>query len=203
MVTPPFQLSDLILASASPRRRDLLKQVGLTFSVVPSAIDESMVCTECPAAHVRRLSEAKAADIAQRYPQSWILGADTIVFINGNILGKPANPADARKMLRQLSGATHKVLTGYSLMNQTLHRSFSDTIGTEVEFKNLTENEIKWYIDTGEPFDKAGGYAIQGIGSFLVKRISGSFTNVVGLPLCEVIETFKKAISCLHGSLDK
>ncbi len=193
MVMPPFQLPDLILASASPRRRDLLKRIGLTFSVVPSAIDEATVRADSPAEHVRKLSKAKAVDIAQRYPKSWILGADTIVFINGNILGKPANPDEAREMLRQLSGATHKVLTGYCLMNRTHNRSFSEIIETEVEFKDLAKREIEWYIETGEPFDKAGGYAIQGRGASLVKRISGSVTNVVGLPLCEVIETFKKA----------
>lgn len=168
--------------------------MGLTFSVVPSTIDEATVCAESPAEHVRKLSKAKAVDIAQRHPANWILGADTIVFINGNILGKPTSPDEARMMLRQLSGATHKVLTGYCLMNRTQNRSFSEIIETEVEFNNLTEQEIDWYIETGEPFDKAGGYAIQGIGASLVKRISGSVTNVVGLPLCEVIEAFKKAI---------
>jgi len=194
MITPPFQLPDLILASASPRRRDLLNKVGLTFSVVPSEIDEATVSTESPAGYVQKLSEAKAADVAQRYPKSWILGADTIVFINGNILGKPTNSDEALRMLRQLSGATHKVLTGYCLMSRAHKRSFSETIETEVEFKDLAEREIEWYIETGEPFDKAGGYAIQGTGTFLVKRISGSFTNVVGLPLCEVIEAFNKAL---------
>ena len=192
MITPPFQLPDLILASASPRRRELLERVGLTFSVAPSSIDEARVRTDSPEGYVQKLAEAKAADIAQYYPKSWILAADTIVFVNGNILGKPRNPEEARTMLRQLNGVTHKVLTGYCLTNRARKRSFSETVETEVEFKKLTEHEIDWYIDTGEPFDKAGGYAIQGIGASFVKRISGSVTNVVGLPLCEVIEAFKE-----------
>jgi septum formation protein len=188
----PFQLPELILASTSPRRRDLLKRAGLDFSIVPSSVDETIVVESSPTRRVKRLSEAKAADVARQYPKSWVLGADTIVVIGEKILGKPEDPDHARRMLQRLSGRRHNVLTGYCLINRKHDRFFSEVTETEVEFKRLTEEEIEWYIQTGEPFDKAGGYAIQGRGAFLVRRVSGSVTNVIGLPLCEVIETLKE-----------
>ena len=119
-------------------------------------------------------------------------GADTIVLIDGTILGKPESTADARSMLRRLSGQTHQVLTGYCIRCSARDRRFSETVVTDVSFKKLSDMEIEWYVRTGEPFDKAGAYAIQGIGTFLVKRIDGSYTNVVGLPVCEVIEFLLK-----------
>ena len=118
------------------------------------------------------------------------MGADTIVLIDGTILGKPRSRQEARSMLRRLSGQTHQVLTGYAICCHGSNRMFSDTVTTEVTFKELTEAEIEWYIHTREHFDKAGAYAIQGLGTFLVRRINGSYTNVVGLPVCEVIEFF-------------
>jgi septum formation protein len=179
---------NLILASKSPRRRYLLKQVGLSFSVIPSRFDETSVTMSTPETYVRILAEAKAAEVSKRYPQSWIIGADTIVLIDNTILGKPASWAQARGMLKRLSGKNHQVLTGFSICCAARQKKFSETVKTDVIFKDLTEPEIEWYIHTQEPFDKAGAYAIQGIGSFLVKRIKGSYTNVVGLPICEVIE---------------
>lgn len=182
----------IILASKSPRRSYLLKQAGLPFSVVPSSIDENSIPVAAPEIYVRTLAEAKAGDIAAKYPHKWVLGADTVVVIDGKILGKPSSKEEARQMLKSLSGRTHEVLTGYSIICKTKARFFSETIKTQVQFKELTEEEIEWYINTGEPFDKAGAYAIQGLGTFLVKRINGSYTNVVGLPVCEVIEFFFK-----------
>lgn len=178
----------LILASQSPRRRYLLEQAGLRLEVVPSRIDEAAFQLRRPESYVRDLAEAKANEVAGRYPQRWVIGADTIVVIGDAILGKPASAAEAEGMLLRLSGKTHRVLTGYCICCRDRARHFCDVVSTEVRFKALSTAEIDWYIRTGEPFDKAGAYAIQGIGTFLVKAISGSYTNVVGLPVCEVIE---------------
>ena len=179
----------LILASQSPRRKYLLEQAGLDFSIIPSDIDESVVPLEAPVDYVRKLAEIKADDIADSYPYNWVLGADTIVLIDDEILGKPESKAGALAMLQKLNGRTHQVYTGYSLICKSKNRVISKTIITDVLFKTLTDHELEWYINTPEPFDKAGSYAIQGLGTFLVKSISGSYTNVVGLPVCEVIET--------------
>ena len=178
----------LILASQSPRRRYLLEQAGIEFSVIPSSFDESSVRLFSPDSYVRQLAESKAKEISARYPASWVIGADTIVFIDGTILGKPASRSEARSMLKRLSGKTHQVLTGYCICCQNKGRCFSDAVKTDVRFKKLSMDEIEWYVASGEPFDKAGAYAIQGIGTFLVRRINGSYTNVVGLPVCEVVE---------------
>lgn len=178
----------LILASKSPRRRYLLEQAGLTFSVIPSTVDESSVIVGPIEDHVRILAEAKAMEVAGLYPESWVIGADTLVLIGDAVLGKPDTEAQARQMLETLSGSTHRVLTGYCICCKATERFFSETVETKVLFKTLTETEIDWYLSTDEPFDKAGAYAIQGLGSFLVKRIEGSYTNVVGLPVCEVLE---------------
>ncbi|MEE4608722.1 MAG: Maf family protein [Desulfobacteraceae bacterium] len=178
----------LILASASPRRKYLLEQAGLRFSVIPSTVDESAADTQAPEDYVRLLAEAKADDIARRHPEAWVIGADTVVVIDGRILGKPAGTEEARFMLQQLSGQRHRVHTGFAIVCRDRSRRISAMATTEVEFKTLSAAEIEWYLQTGEPFDKAGAYAIQGIGTFLVRRIDGSYTNVVGLPVCEVIE---------------
>ncbi len=178
----------LILASESARRRYLLKQAGINFSVIPSGFDESLVEVSAPEIYVKILAESKAKYISDKYPDSWVIGADTVVVINGKILGKPISRDNAREMLKDLSGQTHEVITGYCICCKSKERSFSESVRTKVLFKDLSEDEIEWYIRTKEPFDKAGGYAIQGLGTFLVKSISGSYTNVVGLPVCEVIE---------------
>ena len=188
----PHDRPMLILASKSPRRKYLLEQAGLTFSVIPSDFDESSVTMSEPDVYVRMLAEAKAFDISEKHPDSWVIGADTIVLIDNTILGKPASNEEARSMLKQLSGKTHQVLTGYCICCKDRNTVFSETAKTDVHFKSLSNAEIDWYIQTGEPFDKAGAYAIQGIGTFLVRRINGSYTNVVGLPVCEVIEFLMK-----------
>lgn len=188
----PDKCPKLILASKSPRRRYLLKQAGLEFSVIPSSFDESSVSFSTPDAFVRRIAEGKAKDISEKYPDSWIIGADTVVVIDKKILGKPGSRTEARSMLEHLSGKTHRVLTGYCISCKAEKHFLSATVQTDVGFKTLSEKEIDWYISTGEPFDKAGAYAIQGIGAFLVKRINGSYTNVVGLPVCEVVDVLIK-----------
>lgn len=184
----PHDRPKLILASKSPRRNDLLEQAGLTFSIIPSDFDESSVTISDPELYVKTLAKSKAIDISKKHPDSWVLGADTIVLIDGSILGKPGSKDEARSMLKQLSGKTHQVITGYCLCCQTKNNIISETVKTDVRFKTLRDAEIEWYIQTGEPFDKAGAYAIQGIGAFLVESINGSYSNVVGLPVCEVME---------------
>ena len=134
------------------------------------------------------LAKAKAMEVAELHPRTWVIGADTIVLVGDAVLGKPDTEAEARWMLKALSGTIHRVLTGYCICCRVEGRSFSETVETKVWFKTLNETEIDWYVSTGEPFDKAGAYAVQGLGSFLVKRIEGSYTSVVGLPVCEVIE---------------
>ncbi len=181
-------IPNLILASNSPRRSYLLEQAGLKFAVIPSNFDEKSVTLSTPENYAKVLAEAKAADISKAYPESWVIGADTIVVIDGIILGKPDSKEQARSMLKRLSGKIHHVYTGYCICCRAKEKSFSNTVKTDVLFKNLADNEIEWYINTSEPFDKAGAYAIQGLGTFIVKSIKGSYTNVVGLPVCEVIE---------------
>ncbi len=188
-----IQKTKLILASKSPRRSVLLHQAGIEFDVIPSNFDENSVPLEDPGQYVRTLSRAKAQEVAARYPDRWVIGADTIVLINGKILGKPSDKPSARTMLRQLSGQTHQVYTGFTICCFSRQKEFTDVASTDVTFKKLTKDEIEWYIQSHEPFDKAGAYAIQGLGTFLVKRINGSYTNVVGLPVCEVIEHLIKA----------
>ncbi len=177
----------LILASESPRRYELLKQVGLDLEVIPSRVAEDSLGAELPREHVLRLAEAKAAEVAAQYADRWVIAADTIVCINGSILGKPKDREEAAEMLRRLSGREHRVWTGFSVCHAVKGKSDREVAQTAVRIKPLSPAEIIWYVQTGEPFDKAGGYAIQGIGSFMIESIQGSYTNVIGLPLCELI----------------
>ena len=182
----------LILASKSPRRYDLLKQAGLDFEVVPSRIEEDSVKDESPKRHVIRLAEAKALDVGSRYPDRWVVAADTIVYIDHLILGKPKNRGEAMDMLRRLSGREHWVMSGFSVHHLEKEKGEYEAVKTAVKVKALTPVEVDWYVQTGEPFDKAGGYAIQGAGSFMIESIRGSYTNVVGLPLCELIQVLNR-----------
>jgi len=182
------QQGRLILASKSPRRKYLLNQAGLKFDVIPSHFDERTIEFRSPREYVCSLARSKARDIATNEPDSWVIGADTIVLINGRVLGKPRGKTAARQMLLSLSGQTHQVYTGYTICCANRSIEITDAVSTDVTFKVLSNDEIEWYIHTDEPFDKAGAYAIQGLGTFLVKSIDGSYTNVVGLPVCEVIE---------------
>jgi septum formation protein len=184
---------DLILASQSPRRKYLLEQVGLEFKIVPSQVDEQYVSGTSPENLVKNLAEAKAKEVAASFPEHWIIGADTIVLIDGRILGKPDSVESAREMIQQLNGKRHQVLTGYAICNTAKNTSIIDMERTNVYFKLLSQAEIEWYLHTDEPFDKAGAYAIQGLGMFLVKHIKGSYTNVVGLPVCEVLDHLYQA----------
>lgn len=185
-----IQKAAVILASQSPRRKYLLEQAGLDFEIIPSSFDESSVPPTEPDTYAGTLSRAKADDIAARHPDRWVVGADTIVLINGVILGKPEDRSAAREMLQQLNGQTHQVYTGFTICCLNLNIRHTEVVCTDVSFKALSKDEIEWYIRTREPFDKAGAYAIQGLGTSLVKRINGSYTNVVGLPVCEVMDYF-------------
>jgi septum formation protein len=156
--------------------------------VIASGVAEDFLDTESPREHVLRLAEAKAGEVASEYPDRWVVAADTIVYIDGSILGKPKCREEAVEMLRRLSGQEHRVLTGFSVCHSEKGESDKEAVQTVVRMKLLTSAEIGWYVKTGEPFDKAGGYAIQGIGSFMIESIQGSYTNVVGLPVCELIQ---------------
>jgi len=181
-----------ILASASPRRKELLRSAGLKFKIVPASVRENYISGETPRQHVRRLAQNKAELIVAKYPDAWVLGADTIVVVDEKILGKPKNKTQAKKMLQQLSGRTHRVYTGFTIARGALSIRKTRIIHSAVRFKNITPEEMKWYISCEEPYDKAGGYAAQGKGAYFIKSIHGSYTNVIGLPLCEVLEEFKK-----------
>ncbi|MGC8862488.1 MAG: Maf family protein [Armatimonadota bacterium] len=173
---------DVILASASPRRKELLLLIFDDFLVVPSGFDEDSVPPELPPSrHVVYSAETKARQVAQNHPDALVIGADTVVVAEGYILGKPADEEDARRMLRLLSGCTHQVYTGVAAARD--HQLHSDFECTDVTFRDLSEDLIARYIASGEPMDKAGAYAIQGKGSILVTGIKGCYFNVVGLPL--------------------
>jgi septum formation protein len=175
---------DLVLASASPRRAELLKAAGFRFSVVPATIDETLRPGERPGDHVRRLAREKALAAAAEFPDAPVLGADTVVVVDDTILGKPGDLGDARRMLRLLQGRTHQVYTGVALWR---HGAFRDAVEvTAVDFAPMAAEEIEWYVASGEPLGKAGGYAIQGLASRFVPRIEGSYSNVVGLPIAVV-----------------
>lgn len=177
----------LILASASPRRKEMLENLGLDFEVMAAAVDELPQIGELPEKFVQRAAIEKATDIAGRYPDAWVLGADTVVVHDEEILGKPSDGTDALRILMRLSGAKHRVLTGFCLQHELGDISASRVITTEVQFTQFSEDIAAAYVATGEPLDKAGAYGIQGKGSFLVEKIQGSYTNVVGLPLAETI----------------
>ena len=181
----------IILASASPRRIELLKLMGLPFDSMPADIEETVLPNENPRRHVRRLSKEKTRFIAKIHPTSWVIGADTIVFINGEIIGKPATPEDARIILAKLSDRKHEVFTGFCIMNIDRKITICEVVRSSVIFREIDANEISWYTSTPEPYDKAGAYAVQGISAAFIRGIKGSFTNVMGLPMCEIVEKLK------------
>lgn len=175
----------LLLASASPRRADLLRAAGYEFDVLPADVDESVLPGEKPEAYVRRVAEAKAAAVASKAGGRIVLAADTVVVVDGRILGKPVDDAEAVRMLRLLSGRRHEVMTAITLNGECVVET------SAVELADLAAAEIDWYVATGEPRDKAGAYAIQGLASRFVTRIEGSYSNVVGLPVALVSARLK------------
>lgn len=183
----------IILASQSPRRKELLGQAGLSFDILAADIDEeALEYKGDPAAFAGTLSRLKAEHIAKSHPSAWTIGADTIVVADRRVLGKPKNRDAAVDMIGMLSGRSHSVFTGYTVTCPEKDVLITESVETRVVFKPLTSAEINWYADTEEPYDKAGAYGIQGIGSFMVKEITGSYSNVVGLPVCEVIDTLTR-----------
>jgi len=182
-------MQKIILASGSPRRRELLSGMGLDFEIKVSGIEEEPLAGESPREHALRLAQEKALSICAS-PEAFVIGADTIVIIEGEVLGKPENPGQAREMLQKLSGRTHQVITGYSIVrNQEV--LVSEAVESSVVFNNISEEELTWYIKTSEPYDKAGAYAMQGIGAVFIREIHGSFTNVIGLPLAELAKSLR------------
>ena len=180
---PPRTPPPLILASASPRRRDLLAQLAIPFRIIPANIDERVLPEESPCDYPRRVALAKARHIAQQFPAAVVLGADSVVVLERQILGKPRDAAEARRMLTHLSGRQHAVLTGLAVLHQERQLAYCDLVKTLVRFHVLSREMIERYVATGEPLDKAGAYAIQGAAAPFVASREGCYTNVVGLPL--------------------
>lgn len=189
-------MSKLILASASPRRHELLSQLGTPFTVLPADIDEQYHAGEAPRDYVMRMSRTKAQEVAQQYPDAWVLGADTIVTIDHRILGKPKDAADAAAMLSSLSGRVHAVMTGLALVQHGQGYTAVETVSTRIYFRVLSEADILAYIATKKPFDKAGAYAIQDQDGVFVERYEGCYTNVVGLPVQRTVAMLQCA-GCL------
>jgi len=183
----------VILASASPRRRELLASIGIDFEVIPSHIPEVRAPGEAPEEYVARLSREKATEVARRHPSQWIIAADTTVLLGDELLEKPVDAEDAKRMLATIAGRTHIVYTGVTVQNH--ERDYRDTrvAESEVRMLPLGARDIEWYVATGEPLDKAGAYAVQGIGAMFIDSIHGSYTNVVGLPLALLFQMLRKA----------
>jgi len=178
----------IILASGSPRRKAYLTEMGLSFRVVPASIEEKCALRETPVHYIRRLAQEKALCVAAKYPDCWIVSADTVVCLGNLLLEKPSDKEDAVKTLMSLSGHEHIVRTALCLHHSGKSVLKICSVNTRVIFWDFTKDVAKSYVDSGEPMDKAGSYGIQGMGAFLVREIHGSYSNVVGLPLYEFIE---------------
>jgi len=182
----------IILASTSPRRKKLLQQVGLKFTVKSSHFKEDMSINLPPEQMVKYFAREKAKNVAVHYKQGIVIGADTVISLGNQILGKPHTAAVAKKTLRQISGRTIKIITGYSVVDCWTKKEVTKAITTKVKMKKLTTHEISNYIKTKEPLDKAGAFGIQGLGALLVSKIEGDYYNVVGLPLYDLVKTLKQ-----------
>ena len=185
-------MKQIVLASASPRRKELLEKVGLSFKVEPSSFAENLSTGMEPNTLAREISLGKAKSVAHKYPDAIIIGADTFVIVGNRIMGKPDTADEAREMLRNLSDRYHSVITGFSIIDTLSGKVVSQTVETKVYIKQLTSREIDAYVKSGEPLDKAGAYAIQGLGALLVERIEGDYCNVIGLPLFALMKALKE-----------
>lgn len=181
----------LILASSSPRRAELLRRLGLRFTIVPADIDETYLPGEPPAEHAERLAREKAEAVARRLPEALVIGSDTIVVVDGNVLGKPRDAEAADRMLASLSGREHEVCTGVAVASGGSVISSLERV--RVTFRHLSDAERRQYIETGEPMDKAGAYGIQGFGSAIVESIEGDYFSVMGLPVVRLLALLEKA----------
>jgi septum formation protein len=182
----------IVLASASPRRKELLEQIGLEFEVEPSDFDEDIASGSEPHEMAKKLSIGKARAAAQKHQDALIIAADTIVVLSDRVIGKPRTDAEAREMLRALSGQAHSVITGFTILDTETGKVLSRSVETRVHMRKLTLKEIDSYVRSKEPLGKAGGYAIQGLGAILVERIEGDYSNVVGLPLSALAESLRE-----------
>ncbi|MBC8284570.1 MAG: septum formation protein Maf [Nitrospinae bacterium] len=189
--------SKLVLASQSPRRLELLKEISSQFEVAPSSIEEVLDPGLRPEENAKNIARAKAESIAPNFPDCWVIGADTLVTLDHEIFGKPEDEKDAERILKRLSGREHTVVTGVCVVGP--EKSIDKAVVSQIKIKPLTDQEIKDYIATGEPMDKAGAYAIQGKGSFMVRSFSGSKTNIIGLPIDELKILLKKTRYPLAG----
>ncbi len=187
-------LKPLILASGSPRRKQFLHDLGLEFEIQTSNVEENLIQGELPEAFVTRMAREKAGAVMKHYHGGWVVAADTVVCIDDHIFGKPDSKEAAVQMLLQLAGREHTVATGFCLGNHDAAVEATRSVSTSVTFFPFTRDIAMRYVATGEPLDKAGAYGIQGKGAFLVEKLSGSYTNVVGLPMTEVVQML-----CQHG----
>jgi septum formation protein len=185
-------MKTIILASASPRRQELLEKVGLKFEVEPGNYEEDIKSGVEPHEIARRISLGKAEAVARNHKDAIIIAADTFIVFEGRILGKPHTETESRKMLETLNGKSHLVITGFTIMDTGNYKTLSKSIETRVYIRKLTSAEIKAYVQSKEPLDKAGAYAIQGLGSVIVERIEGDYYNVMGLPLSALAEALAK-----------
>jgi len=176
-------MKKIILASQSPRRKDLLSQIGLKFEVDPSNYQEDMSLKMDPKELAEYLSLGKAKDVAQRHKDSIIIAGDTFCVLDKEVLGKPKTKENAKAMLQKLSGKTHSIITGFAIIDTETKKQISKSVETKVYFRNISEKEIDTYIDSGEPMDFAGAYAIQHLGGLFVEKIDGDYFNIVGLPI--------------------
>jgi septum formation protein len=182
----------IVLASASPRRKELLEKIGLKITVDPSDFPEDLRSDLKPEGLVKYVSMGKAAAVSPRYPDAVIIAADTIGVLRGRIIGKPHSAEAARQMLLDLSGKSHRVITGFTIIDTASRKSLTRVVETRVYIKPLSPLEIINYVKTGEPLDKAGAYAIQGLGAVIVRKITGDYYNVVGLPLNALVESLQE-----------
>lgn len=185
-------MKTIILASASPRRKELLRQIGLKFQVEPSDYEENIGSQSDPHELARSLSLGKASLVAQKHRNALVIAADTFIVFEGKILGKPHTAADATEMLKTINGKPHSVITGFTIIDSNSKRTVSKSVETKVYLKKLNSSEIDTYVKSKEPLDKAGAYAIQGLGSVIVERIEGDYFNVVGLPLSALADGLKE-----------
>lgn len=183
---------NIILASASPRRKEILENANVKFKIMSSDIEELTLDGESPCQMVMRLAFEKGIDIANKQKSDLVISADTIVVLDNNVLGKPKDEKEARYMIESLSGKTHQVITGISLINLENNKKIIDYVISNVKFKNLSEEDINDYISTNESLDKAGAYGIQGYGALLVEEIQGDYFNIVGLPISRLSDLLKK-----------
>lgn len=187
-----MQNRTIVLASASPRRKELLEKIGLKFKVDASGYPEDQHAELKPEELVKSLSMEKASAVARKYPESLTIAADTIGVLGSKIIGKPQTAEEARKIILMISGKSHRVITGFTIMDLSANKTVSRTVETRVYIKKLSPVEIQHYVGTGEPLDKAGAYAIQGLGSIIVEKIIGDYYNVMGLPLNALAESLKE-----------